>query len=154
MMSSKASSSQITPCGVYQFVLPDASALLSVREDRLVLTPSADRSCLFSCFLKNGVLVGLRAESTLKYVGCTMWGGVAVSGDYLGAQEELFVALTGQPSGLLFLARNFGGGGWLRADGAGSTPEGALVLGATTSSAADKTNMLLLQAVRCGDTLS
>eukprot|EP01039_Chlorochromonas_danica_P001429 gene1429-1554_t len=150
IMFTKGSTNHVEEAGRFQFVLPDGSGMLGVLEDKLVLTPIAGRNCIFSCLMRNGLIIGLRSESSYKFVGCTIWGSIAVSGEYFGSQEELYVDINGNLGGMLFLARNLGAGGWLRADSVDRGPNGEMILGITTTHSNDKANMLTFQSVRCG----
>eukprot|EP01031_Cornospumella_fuschlensis_P037836 gene37836-45964_t len=149
LTASKASSSLIKPIALYQFVTDDG--LLASVGERLVITKNATRSCIFGCYVKNQMIIGLRSETTLKYVGCTIWGTIAVSGEYFGSQEECFVDLNGRRSGILLMSRNFGGGGWLKKEGIGFNEAGDTILGLTTSSVMDKDGIILFTAIKCGE---
>lgn len=141
--------------GTFQFMNVSNSFLLCANGDNLELTNSADPSTLFQVILRQDTIVGLRNERTGKYVGITMWGSIAVSGNYFGSQEECFMELTGNDTGILFIAKNWGAGGWLKATNAPSTGESNpstevhIILNETTKSADDRTGRMILRAIRC-----
>jgi hypothetical protein len=173
--SSSTSSSNTTYLGTFQFFAVAQSALLATDpvNQQLVLTSCADVSSLFRCYARHSTVVGLQSEVSGKFVGCTMFGKVAVSGEYFGSHEECWMDLTGKDSGLLFVARNWGGGGWLSfvpspvntvntvntvtADSAltttttttTTTTDKAVVLSSTTTSIHDHTDWITFRAIRC-----
>ncbi|RYH21415.1 hypothetical protein EON65_20745 [archaeon] len=149
LTASKASSSLIKPIALFQFITDDG--LLASIGDKLVVTKDATRSCIFGCYVKNQIIIGMRSETTLKYLGCTIWGTIAISGEYFGSQEECFVDLNGRRSGLLLMSRNFGAGGWLKKEGVGMNEAGDVVLGLTTTSVMDKEGMIFFTAIKCGE---
>lgn len=146
--------------GSYQFISnEDGVWLLAADGECLVLTNSADTSTVFDVFLRYDTIVALRNKRTGKFVGRTMWGGVAVAGNYFGSMEEWYYDFESKQehSGLLCLSKNWGAGGWLkRSDSsvptASSTGErGSLrmVLDSTTSSVQDKAHCVSFRAIQC-----
>jgi uncharacterized protein Yka (UPF0111/DUF47 family) len=135
--------------GTYQFMHISNSLLLSTRDDNLELTNSADLSTLFRVILRQETIVGLQSELTGKFIGITMFGSIAVSGNYFGSQEELFLDINGNDTGILFLSKNWGAGGWLKLPSV--APENVnhpAILTETTKSAGDKENRILLKAIK------
>lgn len=100
--------------GTYQFVEAGTAKYLAVVGEDIVWLRQPDRSTFFNCFLKANNIVGVQNDKTLKYLGVTIWGTVRASGNYFGKSEECYVELDGRPTGLAFLACNWGGGGWLK----------------------------------------
>lgn len=142
--------------GTFQFINTSNSFLLSAApDDSLALTNNADTSTLFQVILRQDTIVGLRNERTGKFVGITMWGSIAVSGNYFGSQEECFMELTGNDTGILFIAKNWGAGGWLKSSAASGkdasilTTEMQIILNETTKSADDRENRMIVRAIRC-----
>lgn len=151
-------SSQTDPgkyVGTYQFLATTNLFMLAAKDDSLVLTTSADLTTLFKCYIRQNTIIGLQNEVTGKYVGCTMWGTVAVSGEYFGSHEECYIDLDGKESGLMFVARNWGSGGWLKlcepipVEVNHPGVEHQVVVSATTSSMIDRTDMITFRAIKC-----
>ena len=107
-------SSTIQYLGVYQFVEAGTARYLGVVHDSIILVKQADRSTYYNIYMKSGNLMGIQNAKTLKYLGVTMWGTVQASGNTFGKYEECFIDLDGRPSGIVILATNWGGGGWLK----------------------------------------
>ena len=94
---------------------------------RLFSLPLPTRAAYFKCFVRESSIVGLQNEKTLKFIGCSVLGGVVASTEYFGKYEECYLDFTGSSSslakghrntnrtGICFLARNWGSGGWLKA---------------------------------------
>ena len=139
--------------GCFQFMNTSNSSLLCVDGDNLALTDSADPSTIFRVILRQDTIVGLQSEKTGKFVGITMWGSIAVSGNYFGSQEECFLELTGNQTGILFIAKNWGAGGWLKApvssDSSVPASTSPVLLQETTKSADDRENRMIIKAMRC-----
>jgi hypothetical protein len=142
-------------CGLYQFVDVDSGHYLSAHEGHLVLLPKISRSTYFNLFVKESHLYALQNEKTQKYLGCSITGGILAASQYFGTQEEVYVDLSPSSgsSGLLFLARHWGAGGWLR--GPGATQNTAMntidtqpYLTETTSTLLDRVDMLRLRPVK------
>lgn len=128
-----------TYLGTYQFYMKHFNKLLGCNEKTgdLILTSIAGLHTLFRVYLRYDTLCGLQSVATSRYVGTTMWGNIAVLGNYFGSQEESYIEFThakpldesGKPrisplskeevkeTGILFLARNWGSGGWLKVSG-------------------------------------
>jgi archaellum component FlaC len=135
--------------GTYQFMHISNCLLLSANGESLELTNNADLSTLFRVILRQETIIGLQNEATGKFVGITMFGSIAVSGNYLGSQEELFLEYNGNDSGVLFLAKNWGAGGWLKMPEVTEENKNQPIrLTETTSSAADKNGRILLKAIK------
>lgn len=103
--------------GRFQFIEPYTGRFLGTSksgDDNLILLPKVNRSSFFLCFHKEGQLFALQNEKTLKFLGCTMLGQVKVCGASFGKYEELHLSLKGDPTGILILSRNWGGGGWIK----------------------------------------
>jgi hypothetical protein len=118
-MSDRSRQRKPTHVGVVQLVDTRSGKFLAAVDDRLVLSEKADRSTCFSCFVKESHLFGLRNEKTLKYVGCAMLGHIIVESAYFGTQEECYIDLsatadTTNSTGILFIARHWGAGAWLK----------------------------------------
>jgi hypothetical protein len=140
-------------CGMYQFVDVDSGHFLSAFEGYLVLLPAINRSTYFNCFVRESNIYALQNEKTQKYVGCSITGGVLAASAYFGTQEEVYVDLSGGSSGLLFLARHWGAGGWLKGPGAAKNTatnsiDAQPFLTQTTSALLDRADMLRLRPVR------
>jgi hypothetical protein len=141
--------------GTYQFLATSNLFMLAAKGDNLVLTTSADLTTLFKCYVRQNTIISLQNEVTGKYVGCTMWGTVAVSGEYFGSHEECYIDLDGKESGLMFVARNWGSGGWLKLgepipdDFATPVVEHHIIVSTTTSNMEDRTDMIAFRAIKC-----
>lgn len=148
--------------GKFQFFCPLYNKYLSAEDTTLTLTSRAtERSTFFDCFSKEEYIIGIQNCKTLKYLGCTFLGSIACSGDRFGKLEECHIDLEGIDTGVLFLARNWGGGGWLKISlskdhaTAKTTKMGEMehmreqcdeiLLNNSTSSVHDKTDMIILR---------
>jgi hypothetical protein len=135
--------------GQYQFVDIQSGKFLSVENQYLVLTETPRRSSFYHCFLRQDTLIGIQNCKTFKFLGTTVIGNIKVSGEYWGKSEDCFVDLTsGQPTGILILSRNWGGGGWLKA-----APSSAGYLSDSTTSITDKKDILELNAIKTSNKL-
>lgn len=148
---SRYSTEQGEYVGTFQFLTDNDAFMLATHGDSLVLTRTADLSSLFKCVVRQATVLGLQSEVTGKFVGCTMWGNVAVMGEYFGSQEECIIDITGKSSGLLLAARNWNAGGWLKMNSscfeiANDEP---IVISTTTSSITDRSDILMFKAVKC-----
>ncbi len=140
--------------GTFQFLATNHLFMLAANGESLVLTTSADPSTLFRCYIRQNTIVGLQNEVTGKFIGCTIWGTVAVSGEYFGSHEECYIDLDGNESGLMFAARNWGSGGWLKMN-TEIPPEAyqpglefQIVVSSTTSNMTDRTDIVNFRAIR------
>jgi hypothetical protein len=97
--------------GYFQFVEVSSGKFLSVENYYLTLSDVSSNSTHFECEIKKTNLIGIKNSRTLKYIGTTLLGNIKVSGDYWGQLEECFIDLSGEPTGILVLARNWGSGG-------------------------------------------
>jgi hypothetical protein len=140
-LTQRTSSDKGQYIGTFQFIStnPTLLGMLAVQGETLFLSTTADVSTLFDCFLRYGTIVGMRSKYSARYVGCTIWGTVAVSGGYFGSQEECYFDFMAEESGLLCLARNWGAGGWLKAS----------PLTATTKSVQDKEDIIRFRSIKC-----
>ncbi len=167
--------------GTFQLVDISSGRYLSVSaEDNcsIAFTVRGGIASYFHLFVKEGHLFGLLSEKSQRYLGCTVWGTVAVSGNYFGAQEECYLDMgplapgaaadrangdsskaaslsSPLPTGLLIVARNWGAGGWLKLvppatkEGGGSSDEVDWITSETTTAITDRQGAVQLQLVRC-----
>jgi hypothetical protein len=147
--------------GTYQFMNIKNFLLLATAGENLGLTNSADLSTLFRVYLRQETIVGLQNEETGKYVGVTLFGNISVSGNYFGSQEECYMDLESEDTGLLFISKNWGAGGWLTTsvpsssgndssvDKEATADENWIPLNETTKNAADRTNRMIFKAIKC-----
>jgi len=130
--------------GTYQFYLKHFHKLLGCNaQNELVLTSIAGVNTLFRVHTKYDTLVAIQSVQTGKYLGTTIWGSIAILGNYFGSQEECYFDLPRtseipktstknnnssnkkvlptqsevRETGILFLSRNWGSGGWLKLTG-------------------------------------
>ncbi len=167
--------------GTFQFVDVDSGRFMCVSEtdgSSIAFRPLPDLSSHFHVFVKENNLFGLLNEKTQKYLGCTIWGTVAVLGQYFGTQEECYLDLSAlvpgatgsalpskpiakgaaavgaaaDPTGLLFLARHWGSGGWLKLDRSALSAEQSAaeewLTGDTTAAITDRLGAVILRPVR------
>jgi len=89
---------------------------LSVHGTNLILSSIFDRSSLFRMYVKESHLIGIQSHLTLRYLGINLFGKVCVTSNTFGSYEETFIDLDNcqDSQGILFLASNWGGGGWLQ----------------------------------------
>jgi hypothetical protein len=113
-LSDRARNRVPTHVGIIQLVDVVSGKYLAVTDSRLVLSEKKDRSTYFSCFVKESHLFGLQNEKTLKYVGCAMLGHIIVESLYFGTQEECYIDIDAKTTGILFIARHWGAGAWLK----------------------------------------
>jgi hypothetical protein len=166
--------------GTFQFIDVESNRFMSVSLSdgtSIAFTTVPDLSSYFHVFVKQDHLFGLLNEKTQRYMGCTVWGSVAVSGEYFGGQEECYVDLgvfaptvqattknnskttvTREEStvltGLLFTARHWGAGGWLKLPTSivSNDQKDHLeewVTTETTASITDRVGAMQLKVVRC-----
>jgi hypothetical protein len=50
----------------------------------------------------------------LKYIGTSIFGTIVANADYFGTFEECFIDFNHSTTGILFIARNWNRGGWLK----------------------------------------
>jgi hypothetical protein len=142
--------------GIIQLIDMVSGKYLAVTDSRLVLSEKKDRSTYFSCYVKESHLFGLQSEKTLKYVGCAMLGHIIAESLYFGTQEECYIDIDAKTTGILFIARHWGAGAWLKrplADlidpaTAGSGPPPHPYLAETTTGIMDKSGMIEFTVVR------
>eukprot|EP01034_Spumella_vulgaris_P023780 gene23780-30048_t len=166
--------------GTFQFIDSVSNRFLSVSAadgTSITFTTVPDLSSYFHVFVKQDHLFGLLNEKTQRYLGCTVWGTVSVSGEYFGGQEECHVDLgpfaptapvvpssknkavnvreeSPVTTGLLFTARHWGAGGWLKLPSSISTNKdrdflSEWVTAETSSSITDRVDIVELRVVRC-----
>lgn len=164
-LSDRSRRSRPTQVGVVQFLDILSGKYLGVLDDRLVLKDRMDRSTYFACFVKEKTLFGLRNEKTLKFVGCAMLGHIVVDSAYFGTQEECYMDVNATPetsltTGILFLARHWGAGAWLKrpltdlaksSEGT-SAPPPHPYLTDTTTGISDKTDRIEFRVIRLNPT--
>lgn len=102
--------------GDYSLFDEGTSQYLSVHGTSLILSSLFDRSSLFRVYVKESHLIGIQNHLTLRYLGINMFGTVCVTSTHFGSYEETFLDLDNcrGSQGILFLASNWGGGGWLQ----------------------------------------
>jgi hypothetical protein len=102
--------------GDYSLFDEGTGQYLSVQGTTLILSSLFDRSSLFRVYVKESHLIGIQSHLTLRYLGINLFGKVCVSGNTFGSYEETFIDLDNykDSQGILFLASNWGGGGWLQ----------------------------------------
>jgi hypothetical protein len=147
--------------GKFQFIDVETGDFLGVIDKSIVLISRPMKCSYFDCFVKEQQLVGLKNSKTQKFLGMTVIGNIKAAGNYMGKSEEVFISLSGDESGLLFMAKNWGGGGWVkkpfhrRGGNKEAVKEGeAHVLEDVTDDLVDKTDMILFVAVECFDKIS
>ena len=62
--------------------------------DNDLLTFVDDKNCVFSffhCYSRGNNIFGIQNHKTGKFIGSTIFGNIAVSGNYLGKQEEIYI---------------------------------------------------------------
>lgn len=144
LKASRITSNSASPDFVGRFQFLAGDKFLCVKEDDcLYLTTHVNRSTLFDAYIKEDNLLGLKSTKTLKFLGITLFGAVKVHSEQYGRSEELFVSLSGKATGLFFLSKNWGAGGWLK-DVNSDDPDSAL--NKLTSSIHDKEGMILFTA--------
>lgn len=102
--------------GDYCFYDQTTNRYLSVHGSNLILSPLFDRSTLFRVYAKESHIMGIQSHLTLRYIGVNLWGKVVVTSSIFGSYEETYIDLDGYQGflGVLFLASNWNGGGWLQ----------------------------------------
>jgi hypothetical protein len=169
--------------GTFQFIDAVSNRFLSISLTdgaSIAFTLAPDLSSYFHVFVKQDHLFGLLNEKTQRYLGCTVWGTVAASGEYFGGQEECYVDLgafapaaqsaaktnskegitareeSAVLTGLLFAARHWGAGGWLRLPTSFSSSMvernrclDEWVTTETTTSITDRMGAMQFKVVRC-----
>jgi hypothetical protein len=115
-LTHRAKNSIEVEIGVYFFLHRLSGQYLSVNGSTLTLSRSLNRAALFRIFSKECHILGMQSLRTFRYVGINLWGGVVVSSTSFGSYEEVFIDLDHckEALGILFLAANWGGGGWLQ----------------------------------------
>lgn len=138
--------------GTYQFVDTTTGNFLSVQGTSLVLSSAASRGTIFNIYTKEESLYGIQSEKTQKYLGCNLWGNIIVNSDNLGTQEECYININNECTGILFTARNWGAGGWLKIISNTDNTKGvvkdneyeenSVIISETTASITDRINIL------------
>lgn len=146
--------------GIYQFVDTMTGKFLAVSDGRLVLIDAINRSTYFNCYVKESNLFAMQSEKTLKYVGCAMLGHITAESTYFGTQEECYIDFKAKTTGILFIARHWGAGAWLKrpqaptvgtvgSGSAGETPPPPpQYLTETTTGIEDKVDFIEFRAVK------
>jgi hypothetical protein len=155
-LSDRARNRKPTHVGIIQLVDVVSGKYLAVTDSRLVLSEKKDRSTYFACFVKESHLFGLQNEKTLKYVGCAMLGHIIAESLYFGTQEECYIDIDAKTTGILFIARHWGAGAWLKrpladllnASTASASPPPHPYLTETTTGITDKSGMIEFHVVR------
>lgn len=109
---------------------------LSVFDESITLTPQFNWSTVFRVYTKENHLYALQNVKTRKFLGLNFWGKVVATSSGFGKNQEMHIDLTGK-TGILFLASNWGNGGWLKPDKDG-------LLRIVSSSLVDRDDRLLL----------
>lgn len=135
-MSQRSTGSKACLLGEYKFKTLHNN-YLSVFDESITLTPQFNRSTVFRVYVKENHLYAMQNAKTLKFLGLNLWGSVVVTSTGFGKNQEMFIDLDGKMTGILFLASNWGGGGWLKPDKDG-------LLRAVTSSLTDREDRLLI----------
>lgn len=134
--------------GTYQFIFPENMSILAIEGENLILSNCADKACLFNCFVRQNTVFGIQSCLSDKFLGTTIWGGIAVSGNYFGGSEESFFDLSGKETGILIIQRNWGSGGWLKKPISNSETILNIPITQTTTSIDDKKDILLVTAMK------
>ena len=109
---------------------------LSVFDESITLTPQFNWSTVFRVYVKENNLYALQNVKTRNFIGLNFWGNVVVKSTGFGKNQEVFIDLTAR-TGILFLASNWGNGGWLKPDKDG-------LLRAVTKSLVDRDDRLIM----------
>jgi len=142
--------------GMYQFIDTVTNQFLSVKDGRLVLSPVLNRASYFHCFVKETNLFAAQNDKYQKYMGCAFLGHIVVESTYFGTQEEVFIDFKSEKSGILFLPRHWGAGGWLKRppavavqkEGEPPVPPSLPYMTETTSSIEDKEGFIEFRPVK------
>ena len=115
-LTQRAKKSSEVFIGNYCFYETITNRYLVVSGSNLILSSIFDRSALFRVYSKESNLIGIQSLLTLCYIGINIWGKVVVTSSTFGSYEETYIDLDGYKGflGILFLASNWGGGGWLQ----------------------------------------
>jgi len=100
--------------GMYQFIDTVSNQFLSVIDGRLILSPVLNRATYFHCFVKESHLFAMQNDKTRNYAACAFLGHICVESTYFGTQEEVYIDFKAAKTGILFCARHWGAGGWLK----------------------------------------
>lgn len=100
--------------GRYMFTEVTSGCFLAAIDGNMIMSSFKDDHVVFDVWVKENNLMGIQSVKSEKFIGATFWGSVEVSGNYFGKQEEIHIELDGRQTGLLFLSKNWGAGGWLR----------------------------------------
>lgn len=134
---------QSIPLGYFQFVDVVTGKFLAVENDFLTLTKNSCLSTQFACETTQSKLIGISNMLTLKYIGTSLLGSIKVAGEYWGRMEDCFMDLSGQPTGILVVGRNWGSGAWIK-----NTTGNNKYLTDSTSGIHDKNSMLVVKACK------
>lgn len=137
-MSQRSTGSKATLVGEYKFKTMHNN-FLSVFDDSITLTPQFNWSTVFRVYVKENHLFALQNAKTRKFIGLNFWGSVVATSSGFGKNQEVHIDMTSK-TGILFLASNWGNGGWLKPDKDG-------LLRCVTSSMLDRDDRLLLTPI-------
>ncbi len=126
--------------GCFQFVDVVTGQFLAVENDYLILVGKSGLSTQFACETTQSKLIGISNMLTLKYIGTTLLGSVTVTGEYWGRMEDCFIDLSGLPTGILVVGKNWGSGAWIKT--------GTNYLTDSTTGIHDKKSMLVVKACK------
>lgn len=120
--SSSSSNNNLTYVGSFLLMTPEG--LLAVPEKSessfytyLSIEDSVSAKTVFRIFTKNhnhSNIYGIQSANNNKFIGLNIFGHIIIDSDICGSQEELFIDYTGKNTGLLFYAKNWGSGAWLK----------------------------------------
>lgn len=116
---------------------------LSVFDETVTLTPQFNWSTVFRIYCKENNLFAMQNVKTRRFLGLNFFGKVVVTSTGFGKNQEIFID-TKAKTGILFLASNWGNGGWLRPDKDG-------VLCTVTKSLLDREDRLLVTPLELTD---
>ena len=129
--------------GRYQFTEIHSNHYVGVVGEDIMLIDKPDRSTYYDIYMKEANLLAAQNCKTLKYLGSTIWGPIRASGNVFGRQEEVSINLNGSVTGMFFLGKNLGGGGWLKYS------DNNPLLSLVTTGITDKQDILLVRAIKC-----
>jgi hypothetical protein len=152
-LTQRAKNSHEMTLGDYTLFDMKTSQYLSVHGTALVLSSRFDRSSLFRVSVKESHILGIQSHLTLRYLGINLFGKVCVTSSHFGSYEETFLDLDSSKgsTGILFLASNWGGGGWLQYGDAviaeDETLGGGMICSNVSKSITDVTKKVQLRAI-------
>jgi hypothetical protein len=141
-LTQRTTGSQAVLVGEYKFKTMHNN-YLSVFDESITLTPQFNWSTVFRVYSKENHLYALQNVKTRRFLGLNFFGGVVATSTGFGKNQEMFIDLTGK-TGIMFLASNWGNGGWLKPDKNG-------LLRAVSKSLVDRDDRLLLIPIELTD---